>query len=128
VAKVLVVDDDPDILDLVQLRLRKNNHQVATASGPAEALDVVRQKGRPDLCVLDVSMPGMTGLELLAELRAEHGLGDTPVIFLSARVQPEDVQAGIDMGAIYLTKPFVASALLGAVDRALAVDVDGGTW
>jgi CheY-like chemotaxis protein len=128
VARVLVVDDDPDILNLVQLRLRKQNHQVATALGPAEAVGVVRDKGRPDLCVLDVSMPGMTGLELLEALRDDHDLGDTPVIFLSARVQPEDVQAGNDMGAIYLTKPFVASALLAAVDRALTSDDDGGGW
>jgi CheY-like chemotaxis protein len=128
VARVLVVDDDPDILNLVQLRLRKHNHKVATAAGPVEALDVVRAKGRPDLCVLDVSMPGMTGLELLRQLRDDHDLGDTPVIFLSARVQPEDVQAGIDMGATYLTKPFVAAALLAAVDRALAATVDGGAW
>lgn len=127
-ARVLVVDDDPDILNLVQLRLRKQNHQVATALGPAEAVGVVRDKGRPDLCVLDVSMPGMTGLELLEALRDDHDLGDTPVIFLSARVQPEDVQAGNDMGAIYLTKPFVASALLAAVDRALTSDDDGGGW
>lgn len=127
-ARVLVVDDDPDILNLVQLRLRKQNHQVATAGGPAEALDVVREKGRPDLCVLDVSMPGMTGLELLDTLRTEHDLGDTPVVFLSARVQPEDIQSGIEMGATYLTKPFVAAALLAAVDRALAASVDGGAW
>ena len=126
-ARVLVVDDDPDILNLVQLRLRKHNHQVATALGPSEARALVDEKGRPDVVVLDVSMPDMSGLELLDTLRTEHDLADVPAIFLSARVQPEDVQAGLAMGASYLTKPFVASALLAAVDRALT-EADGGTW
>src|SRR4051812_32772854 len=110
------------------MRLRKQNHQVATANGPADALAVVAAKGRPDVVVLDVSMPGMSGLELLDTLRTEHGLDDVPAIFLSARVQPEDVQAGLAKGAAYLTKPFVASALLAAVDRALVPEVDGGVW
>jgi CheY-like chemotaxis protein len=118
-SKLLVVDDDPDILALVQLRLQRAGHRVIGASSGAEALALVAERGVPDLAVLDVSMPGMSGLELLSTLR-EQQAQDLPAVFLSARVQPEDIERGRALGASYLTKPFIASALLNAVDRALA--------
>lgn len=118
-SKLLVVDDDPDILALVQLRLQRAGHKVVGASSGAEALAIVAERGAPDLAVLDVSMPGMSGLELLSTLR-EQQAQDLPAVFLSARVQPEDIERGRSLGATYLTKPFVASALLNAVERALA--------
>jgi CheY-like chemotaxis protein len=118
-SKLLVVDDDPDILALVQLRLQRAGHKVVGASSGAEALAIVAERGVPDLAVLDVSMPGMSGLELLSTLR-EQQAKDLPAVFLSARVQPEDIERGRSLGATYLTKPFVASALLNAVDRTLA--------
>ena len=118
-ARVLFADDEPDILDLVAIRLRKSGHQVITVTCGEEALQAVEQSGPPDIAVLDVSMPGMNGLELLQALRARDGLEQLPVIFLSASVQPEDVQAGRSLGATYLTKPFVSSALLNAINRAL---------
>jgi CheY-like chemotaxis protein len=117
-SKLLVVDDDPDILALVQLRLQRAGHRVLGASAGAEALAIVAERGTPDLAVLDVSMPGMSGLELLTRLREQQGQ-DVPAVFLSARVQPEDIQRGRSLGATYLTKPFVASALLNAVEREL---------
>jgi CheY-like chemotaxis protein len=118
-SKLLVVDDDPDILALVQLRLQRAGHKVVGASSGAEALAIVAERGAPDLAVLDVSMPGMSGLELLSTLR-EQQAQDLPAVFLSARVQPEDIERGRSLGATYLTKPFVASALLNAVERTLA--------
>jgi CheY-like chemotaxis protein len=118
-SKLLVVDDDPDILALVQLRLQRAGHRVLGASSGAEALAIVAERGTPDLAVLDVSMPGMSGLELLSTLREQQSK-DLPAVFLSARVQPEDIERGRSLGAAYLTKPFVASALLNAVERALA--------
>ena len=72
------------------------------------------------MAVLDVGLPGLDGLQLLEAIRAREGMAAMPAVFLSARVMPEDVQKGRDKGATYLTKPFVASALLGAVDKALA--------
>jgi CheY-like chemotaxis protein len=117
--RILVVDDDPDVLGLVSFRLRKQGHEVlAVGDGPA-ALAIVDERGAPDLAVLDVSMPGMTGLQLLGALRRRPGLDDLKAIFLSARVLPEDIAAGQQLGATYLTKPFVAPALLDAVNRAL---------
>lgn len=125
-ARILVVDDDEDIRGLVQARLRAAGHLVVAASSGPEALAVVGERGAPDLAVLDVSMPGMTGFDLLGELRARDGMAELPVIFLSAKVQEEDVEAGRALGATYLTKPFVASALLSAVEKALpAAD---GSW
>jgi CheY-like chemotaxis protein len=118
-SNLLVVDDDPDILALVQLRLQRAGHRVLGASSGAEALAIVAERGTPDLAVLDVSMPGMSGLELLSTLREQQSK-DLPAVFLSARVQPEDIERGRSLGAAYLTKPFVASALLNAVERALA--------
>jgi CheY-like chemotaxis protein len=124
-ARVLVVDDDPDILNLVRVKLRARGHQVLGAGSAMEALQVVEERGAPEVAVLDVSMPVMTGLELLQRLRGRDGLGELPAIFLSARVLPEDVEAGRALGATYLTKPFVTSALLDAVER-LTTPPDGG--
>lgn len=125
-ARVLVVDDNEDILNLVQARLKKGGHQVVGAASADEALTVIQSKGAPEVMVLDVDMPGMSGLELLKELRQREGFEDLPAIFLSAKVQPEDIRAGQELGATYLTKPFVASALLKAVEKALPAPSD--TW
>jgi CheY-like chemotaxis protein len=116
-ARVLIVDDDPDILGIVKFRLSKAGHQVLGAASGPEALQLVVRHGNPELAVLDVSMPGMTGFELLQTLRQIQGLHDMPAIFLSARVGPRDIENGRSLGATYLTKPFVASALLKAIER-----------
>jgi CheY-like chemotaxis protein len=116
-ARVLIVDDDPDILGIVKFRLSKAGHQVLGAASGPEALQIVARHGNPDLVVLDVSMPGMTGFELLQSLRQIPGLQAMPAIFLSARVSPRDIETGRSLGATYLTKPFVASALLKAIER-----------
>ncbi len=118
-AQILVVDDDLDLRGLLDVRLRKAGHQVLAAADGARALALVQEHGAPDLAVLDVMMPGMSGLELLVELRRRDGLERLPAIFLSARILPADIAAGRALGATYLTKPFVAPALIGAVSAAL---------
>ena len=130
-ARILVVEDEEDILNLIRIRLRKAGHQVAAVSRPDEALQLVEQAS-PDLVVLDVGLPGMNGLELLEELRRKPALNDIPAIFLSAHVQEKDVEAGRSMGAVYLTKPFVATALINAIaeildDRAEQTASSGST-
>ena len=115
-AKILVVEDDPDILKLIRRRLEKAGHDVIVTMFPGEALELARA-GNVELAILDVGLPGMTGLELLTKLRSEPGKSQLSAIFLSARVENEDITAGEALGAVYLTKPFVASALLSAVDR-----------
>lgn len=118
-AHVLAVDDDPDILLLVDMRLRTAGHQVVAVASGQEALAIVDARGVPDVAVLDISLPGMDGFDLLRELRSRPGGAHLPSIFLSARVLPTDVEAGRALGATYLTKPFVASALLASVQRAV---------
>lgn len=119
-ARVLVVDDDPDLLTLVEMQLRHHGHLVVTAASGPEALDVVAAQGAPDVAVLDVAMPGMNGLDLLRELRVREQTRHLPAIFLSARVGPEDIAAGTALGAAYLTKPYVMSVLLSAIEEALS--------
>ncbi len=121
-SRVLVVDDDYVIQNLNQLQLRARGHRVVGVESPTEALEVVRGRGAPDVAVLDVMMPEMDGFELLGALRSLDGLAELPVIFLSARVQPHDIAAGRALGAAYLTKPYVAFALLDAIDRSVADD------
>src|SRR5262245_23507821 len=107
---------------MVAFRLKKAGHRVLTASNADEALAIVEERGAPDVVVLDVMMPGMTGLELLPVLRSRVGRDDLPAIFLSAKIQPQDIEAGRALGATYLTKPFVATALLNAVEAACRDD------
>lgn len=130
-ARVLVVDDDPDVLQLVAFRVRKAGHKVIAVSGGQEALAAVVERGAPEVAVLDVNMPDIDGLTLLGKLRAVEGLADVPAIFLSARVQPEDIEAGRALGATYLTKPFGATPLLNAIQAALdgsSVAPEDGGW
>lgn len=127
-ARVLVVDDDPDTVRIVTFRLRQHGHRVLGAASAAEALETVRDKGSPEVVVLDVSMPEMDGLALLARLRQVEGNETLPAIFLSARVLPEDIAAGENVGASYLTKPFVASALLAKIDEVTRARADEDSW
>jgi CheY-like chemotaxis protein len=127
VARVLVVDDDLPILTLVSSMLRRRGHQVVTADSPEAALRLLDEKGAPDILVSDVAMPGMSGLEMVERIRAREGLEHLPVVFLSARVEAADIAAGRALGATYLTKPFIANALLGAIDRMLQPSLEG-TW
>ncbi len=124
-ARVLIVDDDPDILELVEFRLKKGGHRVIAVNGGPQALAVVEERGAPDVVVLDVSMPEMDGFETLGRLRDLDGMNDLPAIFLSARVLPEDIERGRAAGATYLTKPFSAKALLAAIERSVP---DQGGW
>lgn len=118
-ARVLVVDDDPGVRALVEVRLKRLGHLVLAVGSGAEALEVLALKGAPEIAVLDVLMPGMTGFDLLARLREDPSCADLPVIFLSGRVEPADIEAGRALGATYLTKPVVFTALANALDQAL---------
>lgn len=116
---VLVVDDDPDILDLVRYRLERSGYAVATAS---DGLEAVRLAGelRPALAVLDVMMPSLNGFEVTRRLRAEPETARIPVILLTARAQEEDVQEGFASGADdYLRKPFSPRELSARVQAIL---------
>lgn len=106
-ARILVVDDEPDIRTLLRIALdRSNQFEVVLASSGAEAISAVALK-RPDLVVLDVMMPIMDGLETLSHIRAIPGCADTPVVFLTARTQSRQVEAYLSAGAVLvIAKPF----------------------
>lgn len=127
--RVLLVEDDEDIRNLVAHRLRGGGHKTLVAGDAEQALQLVDERGAPELLVLDVGLPGMDGFELLSVLRERVSVPDLPAVFLTARVLDADIARGRSMGATYLTKPFVASALLNAVDKALGQRASGdGGW
>jgi DNA-binding response OmpR family regulator len=116
-ATVLVVDDDPVIQKLLRVNFEMEGYDVLSAADGAEGLDQARA-GSPDVIILDVMMPKMNGLEVLAALKADAGTDTIPVILLSAKAQAGDVQAGLDRGAdAYVTKPFDPLDLLERVGQ-----------
>ena len=127
-ARILVVDDDPDMVRIVTFKLRQQGHLVLGASSAVEALDLLVAKGRPDVVVADVSMPDLDGLEFVSTLRSHPDFADLPVIFLSARITQEDIDAGQRLGASYLTKPFIAAALLSRIEELTRPAVSEATW
>jgi DNA-binding response OmpR family regulator len=117
---VLVVDDEQDILDLVRFRLEHDGYRVITASDGEAGLSLARAE-RPDLCVLDVMMPKLSGLEVLAHLRDDPSTASMRVILLTARGQDADVDRGFELGAHdYVTKPFSPKELRRRVNAQLA--------
>ncbi|HST41812.1 MAG TPA: response regulator [Conexibacter sp.] len=117
--RILVADNDEDILTLVAFRLERQGYEVLVARDGAEALERARQE-LPDLCVLDVMMPKLTGYDVTRELRADPRTQDVPVILLTARVQEADVRSGFDAGADdYVRKPFSPQELRERVAAAL---------
>jgi DNA-binding response OmpR family regulator len=114
-ARVLVVDDDPVIQKLLKVNFEMEGYEVLSAADGAEGL-VQAKSGSPDVIILDVMMPKMNGLEVLAALKADSDTDTIPVILLSAKAQAGDVQAGLDRGAnAYVTKPFDPLDLLERV-------------
>jgi DNA-binding response OmpR family regulator len=112
---VLVAEDEPHLLRLVQFRLERDGYDVVTAADGERALEVALAV-RPAVCLLDVVMPRRDGWEVLRELRSDERGRDLRVIMLSARATPADIETGIRLGADdYLTKPFSADDLRARV-------------
>ncbi len=103
---VLVADDDPDVLNLVRFRLERDGYRVLTAGDGVAALDLARAE-RPHVCVLDVMMPKLGGLEVIRRLRENPETASTRIILLTARSADSHVDEGFERGADdYVTKPF----------------------
>ena len=121
--RILVVDDEPDITALVAYHLAKAGYRVSTAARGPDALKAAADE-RPDVVILDLMLPGMSGYDVLAELRARPETRDIGVILLTARKQEADRIKGLTLGADdYLTKPFSPAELtlrVGAVLRRLS--------
>ena len=121
--RVLVVDDDPDMLVLCRMQLTHWEFEVVTASTGTEALVAIAEH-RPDVVVLDFSLPDMDGPEVMGAIREDLGI-EVPVVMLTARTQSEDQELASQLGAVdYVVKPYEESRLVEAVERAL-VPCDG---
>ncbi len=113
---VLIVEDDPNTVELVRLYLNRDSHKVLAASDGLEGLRLARE-AHPDLVILDLMLPGLDGVEVCRILREES---EVPIVMLTARVEEEDRLAGLDMGADdYVTKPFSPSELAARVRAVL---------
>ncbi|MFZ5625414.1 MAG: response regulator [Gemmatimonadota bacterium] len=121
--RILVVDDEPDITALVAYHLAKSGYRVSTAANGPDALKAAREE-RPDVVVLDLMLPGVSGYDVLAEMRRREETRDVGVILLTARREEADRIRGLSLGADdYLTKPFSPAELalrVGALLRRLS--------
>jgi len=110
--RILVVDDEPEIVALVAYHLAKSGYRVSTASSGQDALELAR-RDRPSLIVLDLMLPGMSGFDVLEQLRADDSTRDMAVLMLTARREEPDRIRGLSLGADdYLTKPFSPAELV----------------
>jgi DNA-binding response OmpR family regulator len=116
---VLVADDDPDILNLVTLRLERDGYEVIAAHDGVEAMERALERA-PDLALIDVSMPKLDGYQVTETLRGHHTTRAIPIILLTARAQDADVSRGIEAGADdYVKKPFSTEELRSRIQAAL---------
>ncbi len=110
-ANILIAEDERDIRDLIQFTLMFAGHKITAAANGAEALELA-PKVKPDLIMMDVRMPKMTGYEACREMKKIDEIKNVPVIFLSAKGQDEEKQTGIEAGAVaYILKPFAPDDL-----------------
>jgi len=117
--RILLVDDDPVILDLLAVNFELEGFVVLRATDGVEGVERARAD-QPDVIVSDIMMPRRSGLELLAEVKADPATAHIPVVLLSAKGLAADVRAGLDAGADeYVTKPFEPDDLLARVDKLL---------
>ena len=117
--RVLVVDDEPDVLLLCRVNLEFEGYEVMEAGDGVEAMTRVRER-RPDVILLDVMMPRMDGWQVLTELKSDPDLQDIPVVMLTAKVQDQDQIRGWSAGASeYITKPFSPLSLSQVLEDVL---------
>lgn len=117
--KILIIEDDEDIMELVEYNLKKSFYQTICASSGEAGLDMI-QKHTPDLVLLDLMLPGINGFEVCKEIKNNTETQKTPVIMLTAKGEDHDIVAGLEIGADdYITKPFSPSVLIARVKSAL---------
>lgn len=113
--KVLLIEDEPNIIEAISFILSRDGWQVDTHSNGHDAADVVREKG-PDVLILDVMLPGRSGYDILRDLRSGGGTETLPILMLTARGQVKDREMAEKYGANrFMTKPFANSEVLEAV-------------
>lgn len=119
-AKILVAEDERDIRDLIEFTLKLDGHEVIKAANGVEAVALAAES-RPDLILLDVRMPRMTGYDACRAIKAMNGMQEVPVVFLSAKGQQNERESGLEAGAnAYILKPFAPDDLNRRIAEILA--------
>jgi two-component system response regulator VicR len=120
--KVVCVEDEPEIIDLIRLILGRKGFDLSGATGGQEGLDLIR-KVKPDLVLLDLMMPDMDGWEVYQQMKADPDLKNIPVIVVTAKAQSIDKILGLHIAKVddYVTKPFGPQELLQSVERVLGI-------
>lgn len=117
--KILIVDDEPNIVMTLEYTFKKNNFEVFIARDGQEALDIVKTV-YPDIIILDVMMPMVDGYATIEQIKSNDKLSNTKIIFLSAKNKESDIEKGISLGAdAYLTKPFSIKKVIEKVTELL---------
>ena len=115
--KILIVDDEPNIVMSLEYTFKKNNFEVFIARDGQEALDIL-EKQLPDVIILDVMMPMVDGFATLEQIKNDERLQHCKVIFLSAKNKEKDIEKGLSLGAnLYVTKPFSIKKLIEQVQE-----------
>lgn len=118
--RILVVDDDRELLSVINTLLSRVGMEVIFAETAADAAQILRSKPLPDLVILDLMLPDISGLELLKQMRAKEVFKDLPVLILSALADPDQIREGLEAGGDrYLTKPYIAHNLTSMVQDLL---------
>ena len=114
------MDDDPELLQLVRVLLSRINVETITVENAADAAQVLRTEALPDLLILDMMLPDVSGVEFLRQMRAKPNFDTLPVLILSALIDPDRIRGALDAGADrYLTKPYIANNLITVVQDML---------
>jgi two-component system response regulator VicR len=121
--KVLCIEDEKEMIDLIKLILERKGFEVLGAVGGEEGLEVIRRE-RPDLILLDLMMPEVDGWEVYRQMKADEQLKDIPVIVVTAKAQSIDKVLGLHIAKVddYVTKPFGPQELLKSVNKVLAME------
>jgi DNA-binding response OmpR family regulator len=117
--KILIAEDEHDILDLIHFTLKYGGYEVIPTSNGEDALKMTREE-QPDLVLLDVRMPRLSGYQVCTQIKADHETRHIPVVFLSAKGQEAEIKIGFETGAIdYILKPFAPDHLLKRLEEIL---------
>lgn len=117
--KILIVDDEPNIVMTLEYTFKKSNYEVFIARDGQEALDILKTN-YPDIIILDIMMPMVDGFATLEQIRKDDNLQHTKVMFLSAKNKESDIEKGLELGAdAYMTKPFSIKKVVEKVEELL---------
>lgn len=119
--RILIVDDEEDIVNVLRFRLEANNYAVLSASDGQEGLNKARAE-KPDLIILDLTLPKLDGYKVCRMLKFDESYKSIPIIMFTARAQKKDEELGMEMGAdAYIAKPFEPEVLLGKIKELLNI-------